>query len=208
MVTLSHGLEAFLSLQPQSQKEIPRLLEDYLRGKVAPLDLVAYVHAHRAAETADLERVLDIDRQLTASLVPQELRQGCVRSGRAMLETVAPLVNFPLLDAFVRAVKTGRGDGNAPVCLGLLCVLWQVPLRAGGLVLLYTFALSFLSAALRLGCLGHREVQRVLLEVRPHFSALLEDALERDLDEMGSFAPLADIRAMQHSSLPVRLFSS
>lgn len=94
------------------------------------------------------------------------------------------------------------------MCLALLCVLWQVLLRAGGIVLLYTFTLSFLSAALRLGCLGHREVQRVLLEVRPHFSALVEAALGRDLDELSSFAPLADIRAMQHSYLPVRLFSS
>jgi urease accessory protein len=208
MITLSHGLEAFISLQPQSQKEIARLLEDYLHGKVAPLDLVAYVHAHRAAEAADLERLLDIDRQLTAALLPQEVRQGSARSGRAMLDTVTPLVDSPLLQDFARAVRIGRGEGNAPVCLGLLCVLWQVPLRAGGLVLLYTFTLSFLSTALRLGCLGHREVQRILLAVRPHFSVLVEEALERDLVEMGSFAPLADIRAMQHAYLPLRLFSS
>ena len=206
MVTLSHGLEAFISLQPQ--KGIAPLLQDYLRGKVAPLDLVAYVHAHRAAEAANLERLLDIDRQLTAALLPQEVRQGSARSGRAMLDTVTQLGDFPLLQDFAQTVKTGKGAGNAPVCLALLCVLWQVPLRAGGIVLLYTFTLSFLSAALRLGCLGHREVQRILLAVRPHFSVLVEEALERDLDEMGSFAPLADIRAMQHAYLPVRLFSS
>jgi len=208
MVTLSHGLEAFISLQPQSREEVSHLLWDYLTGKVAPLDLVTYAHAHRSAAAADLERLLSIDRQLTVSLVPQELRQGSARSGRAMLETLTPIVNSHLLHAFARAVKTGRSDGNTSVCLGLLCALWQVPLRAGGSVLLYTFAVSFLSAALRLGCLGHREVQRILLEVRPHFSALLSTALERDLDEMGAFAPLADIRAMQHAYLPVRLFSS
>jgi urease accessory protein len=207
-ITLSHGVEAFMSLQPQSQKEIPQLLENYLTGKVAPLDLVAYVHAYRAAEGVDLDRLLDIDRQLTAALIPQELRQGCVRSGRAILETLTPLVDRPLLHAFTQAVKTGRSEGTAPVCLGLLCALWQMPVRTGGIVLLYTFTVSFLSAALRLGCFGHREAQKILLGLRPQFSALVDTALERDLEEMSAFAPLADIRAMQHAYLPVRLFSS
>lgn len=208
MVTLSHGLEAFISLHPQSQKEISRLLADYLNSKVAPFDLVAYVHAYQAAGAAALERLHVIDRYVTASLLPQELRQGSARSGRALLETLSPLVEAPLLQTFTRAVKDGRSEGNAPVCLGLLCALWQVPLRAGGIVYLYTFAVSFLGAALRLGCFGHREAQRILLSLRPCLSALVDTALERDLEEMGTFAPLADIHSMQHAYLPVRLFSS
>ncbi len=208
MVTLSHGLEAFISLRPQSQTEIPQLLEDYLSSKVAPFDLVAYAQAYRATAAADLERLHAIDRYLTASLLPQELRQGSARSGRALLETLNPLVEAPLLQAFARGVKEGRSAGNTPVCLGLLCAVWQVPLRAGAIVHLYTFTVSFLGAALRLGCLGHREAQRILLSVRPHFPQLIDSALERDLEEMSAFAPLLDIRAMQHAYLPVRLFSS
>jgi urease accessory protein len=75
-------------------------------------------------------------------------------------------------------------------------------------VLLYTFMVSFLGAALRLGSIGHREAQRILLSLRPRLSSLLDMVWERDLDEIGAFAPLADIRAMQHAYLPVRLFSS
>lgn len=210
-LTLSHGLEAFLSLQPESGKDIPHLLEDYLRHKVAPLDLVAYLHAYRAAETADLEQLHYIDRYLTASLLPQELRQGSARSGRALLETLRPLEhlkNDALFQAFVAGVRTQHSEGNAPICLALVCLNWGVPRRAGGIVLLYTFMVSFLGAALRLGSIGHREAQRILLSLRPQLSSLLDMVWERELDEMGAFAPLADIRAMQHAYLPVRLFSS
>ena len=207
-VTLSHGLETFISLQPQSSTDIPRLLEDYLSAKVAPLDLVAYAHAYRAAAAADFVRLYTVDRHLTASLLPQELRQGSARSGRALLETLSPLVEAPVLQAFVRAVRERTCEGNAPVCLGLLCAVWQVPLRAGALAHLYTFTVSLLGAALRLGCLGHREAQRILLSLRPRFPAWVDTALERGLEEMSAFAPLADIRAMQHAYLPVRLFSS
>jgi urease accessory protein UreF len=37
---------------------------------------------------------------------------------------------------------------------------------------------------------------------------LVDEALMRELDEMSTFVPLADIRAMQHAFLSVRLFAS
>ena len=108
----------------------------------------------------------------------------------------------------MQAVKDGRADGNAAVSFALVSVLWDIPLRVGGIMQLYTFAVSFLGAAMRLGCLGHREAQRILYMLRPQLPTLVDEACQRDLPEMGSFAPLADIRAMQHSYLPVRLFAN
>ena len=67
---------------------------------------------------------------------------------------------------------------------------------------------SCVSAALRLGSLGHRQAQALLLSPRPRLSALVNMVWERELEELGAFAPLADIRAMQHTYLTVRLFSS
>jgi urease accessory protein len=208
MVTLSHGLETFLSIQPSADVNIAHLLDDYLRGKIAPCDLVAYAHAYRAAEASDLSRLQEIDQLLTAALLPQELRQSSARSGRALLVTLQTLVDAPLFQRFCQTVQTGESAGNAAACLGVLCVAWSIPLRAGALVHLYTFAVSFLSAALRLGRVGHREVQRLLLALRPQLSPLVDNALTCDLADMSAFAPLADIRAMQHAYLPVRLFSS
>lgn len=208
MVTFSHGLETFVSLGLHAGEDIARLLDDYLRGKIAPCDLVAYAHTYRAAEAGNLARLQEIDRYLTASLLPQEIRQGSVRSGRAILETLRSAVNDEIFQQFAHAVQTGDSDGNASVSLGILCAIWSIPLRVGALLHLYTFAVSFLGAALRLGHLGHREVQRILLALRPQLSPLVDQALERRLEEMYAFTPLADIRAMQHAYLPVRLFSS
>lgn len=208
MVTFSHGLETFLSVSPPSGVDLACLLSDYLSGKVAPGDLVAYAHAYRAAEADNLSQLHEVDRFLTASLLPQELRQSSARSGRALLDTLQPSVDAALFRQFIQAVRLGDSDGNAPVCLGLLCSVWRIPLRTGALLYLYTFSVSFLGAALRLGHVGHREVQRILSEVRSQFSPLVDSALDCDLEDLGGFAPLADIRAMQHAYLPVRLFSS
>jgi len=207
-VTLSHGLESFVAKQPISPRDIQTLLEDYLQGKVTPSDLVTYAHAYRAAEGHSVEQLRNVDHYLTSSLWAQDLRQASMRSGRAILHTAGTLIESPVLQQFTDEVQSGVSDGNAVVCFGLLCSLWQIPIRTGGLVHLYTFAVSFLGAAMRLGCLGHRETQRILLNLRPQFPALVDEALARELGEMSTFAPLADIRAMQHTYLPVRLFAS
>ena len=113
-----------------------------------------------------------------------------------------------IFQQFMQAVKEGRTDGNAAVSFALVSALWNIPLRVGGIMQLYTFAVSFLGAAMRLGCLGHKEAQRALLMLRPQLPTLVDEACQRGLNEIGSFAPLADIRAMQHAYLPVRLFST
>jgi urease accessory protein len=174
----------------------------------SPSDLVAYAHAYRAAEVHSVEQLRAIDRQFTALLWAQDLRQASIRSGRALLHTAETLIESLTLQQFADDVRSGCSDGNAVVCFGLVCSLWQISIRTGGITHLYTFAVSFLGAAVRLGCLGHRETQRILLALHPQFPTLVDEALMRELDEMSTFAPLADIRAMQHASLPVRLFAS
>ncbi len=208
MVTFSHGLETFMSVATEAEVDIAHLLDDYLHGKIASSDLVAYAHAYRAATAHDSKRLQAIDQFLTVTLLPHELRQASMRSGRALLETLRATIDDDVFQHFVHAVHAGRSDGNAAVCLGLLCVVWNIPLRTGALLHLYTFSVSFLGAALRLGRLGHREAQKILSTLRPRLSPLVDLALERDLEEVSTFAPLADIRAMQHAFLPVRLFSS
>ena len=208
MVTFSHGLETFMSVASQSAVDLACLLEDYVSGKIAPSDLVAYAHAYRAAANGDHARLQEIDRFVTTTLLPQELRQASARSGRALLDTLRATIDDDTLQRFAHAVQAGRSDGNAPVSLGLLCAVWDIPIRTGALLHLHAFSVSFLSAALRLGRLGHREAQKLLAGLRPRLSPLVDHALACELEELSAFAPLADIRAMQHAFLPVRLFGS
>ncbi len=206
-VTLSHGLETFLSDQ-STTIDLSQLLHDYLERKIAPCDLVAYAHAYQAAAEGDIERLHQIDRYLNVSLLPQELRQGSVRSGRGTLETLRHVVEEPLFQTFLAGVDAGRRGGHLPVCQALLHSIWRIPERRGGCMLLYAFMVNFLGAAIRLGRLGHRQAQGMLIHFRPHMIPLVEQALDKPLEEIGAFVPLADIRAMQHAHLSVRLFSS
>ena len=118
-VTLSHGLETFLSGQSEAV-DLSQLLRDYLERKIAPFDLVAYMHAYQAVAAADIERLHRIDRYLNVSLLPQELRQGSLRSGRGTLETLRRVVEEPLFQTFLAGVNAGKSNGHLPICLAIL----------------------------------------------------------------------------------------
>ena len=81
VVTLSHGLETFLSDQAAAI-DLSQLLHDYLERKIAPCDLVAYAHAYRAAAQGDAERLHQIDRYLDVRSCPKSCgRAQRVRAG-------------------------------------------------------------------------------------------------------------------------------
>ena len=207
-VTLSHGLEAYLANEELSANDISDILNNQLEVKVGPLDVVAYSHAYDAVERGEVPKAHEIDRYFHASLVSEEIRQGSIRSGRATLETLSRVTAVPILHTFLRGVRRGLSSGHAPVCSALAHFNWEISKRAGGLSMLHTFAVGYLGAAIRLGSIGHTDAQRILWKARQRLVPIVDSALETPLAEMGSFAPIADIRTMQHSHLEVRLFST
>ena len=207
-VTLSHGLEAYLADEELSASDISGIFNNQLEAKVGPLDLVAYSHAYDAVKHGEVSKAHEIDRYFHVSLVSEEIRQGSIRSGRATLETLSQVTAVPILQTFLRGLRSGLSNGHAPVCSALAHINWDIPKRAGGLLMLHTFAVGYLGAAIRLGSIGHTDAQRILWKARQRFVPIVDLAMETPLAEMGSFAPIADIRTMQHSHLEVRLFST
>ena len=67
--------------------------------------------------------------------------------------------------------------------------------RASGPVAsdLFAFAASFVGAALRMRLTDHRGAQVVLRGAAPTIEAVTADALARSLDDLGGYAPMADI---------------
>ena len=67
--------------------------------------------------------------------------------------------------------------------------------------------MGFLSAAVRLGRLGHIQAQRI----RSGISETMMEILSRqvpDDEPMAGFSPAADIAAMRHDEADVRLFAN
>ena len=208
LYTLSHGFEAFVQAGLVSKAEVEPLLRDYLESVLGPADGVALCHAHRATEARDLERLLATDRRLFAMKLVREARESSRRVGRRILATGVKLRPDSLLKDYRAVVDAGTCPGTSAVALGAVAATLGIPRREAMLIELYTFATSVLGAAMRLIRLDHEEAQLTLARLKPLMVRVVQENMDKGLQEMRAFAPLIDIMGMAHERASIRLFIS
>ena len=206
--TLSHGLEAFVQAGLVSKTEVEALVRDYLENVLGPADGVALSHAHRATEGRDLGRLIEIDRRLFAMKLIREARESSRRVGKRMLTTALKLSPDSLLKDYWGAVHAGACPGNSAAALGAVAATLGIARRQAMLMELYTFATSILGAAMRLVRLDHEEAQLILAQLQPLMIRVVQENIDKGLQEMRAFAPLIDIMGAVHERARVRLFIS
>ena len=212
--TLSHGLEAFahegLLETPCAPEALAALLGDCIRFGVGPSDGIALACAHRAVDAdggVDVERVVRIDRRLSAVKLAREGREASARTGRALL-AAAPAVAGVRMEGYVDLVEVGHTPGNHAVVLGLLSALLGIPPFDAVTGELSAFSTGWVAAAVRLGLTDHLTAQLVLRRVHPVLVEAAERAVVGDVDEIASCTPLPDLMSMRHEHAELRLFSS
>lgn len=208
LYTLSHGLEAFIQAGLVSKGDVEALLRDYLESVLGPTDTVAVAHAHRATDARDLGRLMEIDRRLFAMKLVREARESSVRVGRRILTMAVKLNPDGLLMDYRRAIDAGTGPGNSAVALGAAAAALGIGRTEAMLIELYAFTVSVLGAAMRLIRLDHEEAQLTLARLKPLMVRVVQENINKGLEEMRAFAPLIDIMGMAHERARVRLFIS
>lgn len=137
------------------------------------------------AELADLARALAGSRERLEETEAQ---------GRALAATLAGL---------------GQGDGGAwpyPVAFGLAARSLGLSDRLLAALYLQAFAGVLVSAAVRFVPLGQAEGQAILAGLHPRIDALADAVAAAGLEEIGTAVFGADLAAMAHEGLEVRIF--
>ena len=102
-----------------------------------------------------------------------------------------------------------RGDG--PIALPIAIALTAAGRVPKPLVLaayLQSFAANLVSAAVRLIPLGQTDGQRAIADLARTITAIAQAALDADVDELGTAAPMVDWTSMTHETQHTRLFRS
>ena len=73
-------------------------------------------------------------------------------------------------------------------------------------MMLYTFSVSIVGAALRLGMLQHFDGQRIIHELKPTILDTMIKNIDRPLISMWQFAPETDIIQISHEKLDSKMF--
>lgn len=184
----SHGLEQAIG---DGDVRDAATLEDWLRllleqGSGA-VDAVLLCRALAGDEVADTARALAASR---------ERLEETEKQGAAFAQTVNALYGEALPPM------------PLPVAVGVAARRLILPPEQVAALYLHSFTSNLVSAAVRFVPLGQSEGQQVLSRLHEVIETVAARAVETPLDQVGSAAFGADLAAMRHETLDVRIFKT
>lgn len=207
--TTTYGLEALVEANDITDAaDLQAVLETYLHDQIGPCEMVALRAANEAAVADNLERVVAVDEQLQAVLLPAEFRESSTRTGSQLCSLVADTEADALLAAYDEKISANEAPGNYAIVLGVTGGRTGMTARETAFVLGYSFVTDLLGAAQRLLRIGHTEVQGILTDLRGEIAVAWERNEDRPLEEMTPFAPVVDVASAEHERAERRLFLS
>jgi len=206
--TLSHGLEGYAQAKAVDQDSLPGLLADLLRHTVGPTDATALAVVHRSAQAGQWDLVVAADQRLHATKLNRGLRVASTRTGKQMLDVAREAFGGTIVDRYWRLVADKVVPGSQAVAAGVVYAQAGVAVDRAVASDLFAYAASFVGAALRLRLTDHRRAQVLLRQISPVIVEVTEEALGRELADLGGCAPMADVMSGQHERAQARLFAT
>jgi urease accessory protein len=201
----SMSLEAFAEAgELVDAADLKRIIEVQLFS-LATSDCVAL----RASYGADLDKLFQIDRLLTATKLARELRAASASIGKRFLLSVGALgVKEAVLQTFTNAVRDGTTPGNLAVGYGVAAPALGLGLEESLHAHLYATTASLVAAGQKLIPLGGSAAQRVLYETAGSIERAAKISETMEVEDMYAFAPIVDVRSMLHERQRTRLYIS
>lgn len=187
----SHGLEAVMAEGERTAEGLRVWIEGVLRFGSGQSDAVLLACALRAG--ADIAA---LDAAARAMAGTKERLSETLEQGAAFARTVAALTGR---DLPARAMPVAVGEAAA----GL-----DLPAEDVVAVYLHAFVANLVAAATRFAPLGQTEGQRLLAGLHPTIAQMAGWAVSAGLEDIATAAFGADLAAMRHEDLDVRIFKT
>lgn len=188
----SHGLEVGIAGgQVTTAAQVQAWLTQILRFGAGRQDAILLAHALRPG--ADLDALATLARALapSAERLSETLQQGA---------------------AFARATAALTGQDHAPrplpIAVGQAAGVLNLAPEQVIALYLQSFAANLVSVAVRFVPLGQTAGQAVLQALHPLITTLADEAAKANLDDIASGTFRADMAAMQHETMDVRIFKT
>lgn len=187
----SHGMEWAMADGMRTPWGVAQWIGDVLRFGSGVADAVLLAQALKPG--ADHAALDGLARALATS---RERLEETLAQGAAFARTVAALTGR---DLPARALPVAVGEAAAGLALEPGDVIG---------VYLHGFAGNLVSVATRFVPLGQTEGQQVLAGLHPVIGEVVARALDRGLEDIGTAAFGADLAAMRHEGMDVRIFKT
>ena len=207
MYSMSNGLEAiFYSGKKIKAEELRELVKTYLEYQIGPADSTALGNAYENAASSNLAKLLEVDRTIFSMKLVQEIRDASIRSGTQLVRCIRSFSDNKILSQYEDAIRGGQAFGPYPVALAVAANAFLIPKEKAALIMLYSFSVSIVGAALRLGMLQHFDGQKVIDELKPTIARVIKANINRPIEGIWQFAPSIDIIQISHERMNSKMF--
>lgn len=204
----SHGLE--WAVEAGTVRNLAGL-QDYLDAVLCRgggwIDAVLFVHVWRAATvhgaSAELDELVEYAGALRGS---SETALESRQQGSAFLQVTRKAWPHRLLDEL--ATRSGDQPVAHCVAVAMACAAHGVELELGLQAYLHAFAANLVSAGARLIPLGQTDAQIGMARLAALIAKVRDRALQADLGDLGTAAPLLELSSLRHETQYTRLFRS
>ena len=204
MFGTSGGLEQLVRTgRVKDGKGVIRFIRQQLHFQLAPCDCVVMLAVMDAARKNDITSALEADNACYSMKLVSVVRTASTRSGRQLLKCILHIAPNRFAREFHKEVESGRGAGTQPACLAIAAHSLAIPKKSALRMMLYSYSVNLVSAALRLGLIQHLDGQKILTELGGDIDDMI---VESDIDELWQLGPLVDILQMQHERDELRMF--
>jgi urease accessory protein len=207
MYSMSNGLEAiFYSGKKIKAEELRELVKTYLEYQIGPADCTALGNAYENAASSNLAKLLEVDRTIFSMKLVQEIRDASIRSGTQLVRCIRSFSDNKILGEYEDAIRGGQAFGAYPVALAVAANAFLIPKEKAALMMLYSFSVSIVGAALRLGMLQHFDGQKVIDELKPTIVRVIKANMNRPIEGIWQFAPSIDVIQISHERMNSKMF--
>ena len=209
MYTTSSGLEAlfYSDNKIESPDELKILIRVYLEDQIGPADCTALGVSYDCIERHDIDKLIEVDQTIFSMKLIEEVRNASVRSGTQLLRCVSYfLPSNETVARFQEAIKQKKASGVYSVALAVASHSLGISKYNSGIMMLYSFTVSIIGAALRLGMIQHFDGQKLIHELKPSILATVAKNIDRPLSSMWQFTPGLDIIQISHELMSSKMF--
>ncbi|MDQ3909247.1 MAG: urease accessory protein [Thermoproteota archaeon] len=207
MYSMSNGLEAiFYSGKKMKSEELRELVKTYLEYQIGPADCTALGNAYEYASRSSLSKLLEVDRAIFSIKLVQEIRDASIRSGTQLVRCIRSFSDNKILGQYEDAIRGGKAFGPYPAALAVAANAFLIPKEKAALMMLYSFSVSIVGAALRLGMLQHFDGQKVIDELKPTIVKVTKANVNRPIEGLWQFAPSIDVIQIAHERMNSKMF--
>jgi urease accessory protein len=207
MYSMSNGLEAiFYSGKKMKSEELRELVKTYLEYQIGPADCTALGNAYEYASRSSLSKLLEVDRAIFSIKLVQEIRDASIRSGTQLVRCIRSFSDNKILGQYEDAIRGGKAFGPYPAALAVAANAFLIPKEKAALMMLYSFSVSIVGAALRLGMLQHFDGQKVIDGLKPTIVKVTKANINRPIEGLWQFAPSIDVIQIAHERMNSKMF--